>query len=290
MKKYSIVKLISVSLVLVVILCGVLCRDKKENTKNSIKNKTEKVNVIVQDNKVTQDTSIITDEKNKSEEEIMTKEKDNAEIQNEVTTEQKYESVMVNKNVKVKSTKKMLFVGDSRTVGLMEYGGIKNADFFAHSGMSVYNIYKKKLSVPKVGKITFKTLLTNKKYDRIYIMMGINEGGYNLDKTIKKYKELVSYIKKQQPKAKIILQANLHVTKKRSLKDKYINNKRINRFNKAISKLADKKRVYYIDANSLFDDSNGNLAANKTADDAHPYAKYYKVWANWIIKKTQAIN
>ena len=120
-------------------------------------------------------------------------------------------------------------------------------------------------------------------------MMGVNEGGYNFDKTVSKYKALVKYIMKKQPKAKVILQANIHVTKERSDKDKYINNKRINNFNKAISKIADKKKIFYIDANVLFDDKSGNLDKEKTADDAHPYAKYYEQWGQWIIDKTSSI-
>ncbi len=46
-----------------------------------------------------------------------------------------------------------LFIGDSRTVGLMEYAQIANADFFANTGMSVFNIHKKPVSVPNVGKV-----------------------------------------------------------------------------------------------------------------------------------------
>ena len=184
---------------------------------------------------------------------------------------------------------KNLFIGDSRTVGLMEYGCIKNADFFADSGMSVYNIHKKKISISKVGKVSLDKLLSNKKYDRIYLMMGVNEGGYNFDKTVSKYKVLVKQIVKKQPKARIILQANLHVTKARSDSDKHINNKKINKMNKAISKMADKKKIFYIDANVLFDDKSGNLDKSKTADDAHPYAKYYKQWGQWIINKTSSI-
>ena len=34
-----------------------------------------------------------------------------------------------------------LFIGDSRTVGLMEYAGIDDADYFCTVGMSVYNIH-----------------------------------------------------------------------------------------------------------------------------------------------------
>ena len=57
-------------------------------------------------------------------------------------------------------------------------------------------------------------------------------------------KELVKGISKKQPKARIILQANLHVTKARSDSDKFINNKKINKLNKAISKIANKKKIF----------------------------------------------
>ena len=35
-----------------------------------------------------------------------------------------------------------LFIGDSRTVGIATYGTLKNADYFARVGMTVYNINK----------------------------------------------------------------------------------------------------------------------------------------------------
>ena len=100
---------------------------------------------------------------------------------------------------------------------------------------------------------------------------------------------MVKNIKKKQPKAKGKKQANIHGTKERSDKDNYINNKKINKLNKAISKIADKKKIFYIDANVLFDYKSGNLEKKKTADDAHPYAKYYKQWGQWIIDKTSSI-
>jgi hypothetical protein len=40
-----------------------------------------------------------------------------------------------------------LFIGDSRTVGISEYGGLDNADFFADIGMSVYTVFTKIVSV-----------------------------------------------------------------------------------------------------------------------------------------------
>lgn len=184
------------------------------------------------------------------------------------------------------SMKNSLFIGDSRTVGLMEYGGIEDADFFCTVGMSVYNIHKKPVSVNNVGKVTLTELLNNKKYDKIYIMLGINEIGYEFNSIVNKYTELIEFIETKQPDAVIFIQANLHVTKSRSDNDKVINNNAINRLNSELSKLADNKNKFYIDANPLFDDENGCLSADKSEDGAHILAKYYKEWGNWIIKQT----
>ncbi len=188
-----------------------------------------------------------------------------------------------NDNVKIQD---VLFIGDSRTVGLSEYGGLKNADFFANVGMSVYNIYKKKVSVSTIGKVTLSELLSNKKYGRVYLMLGINELGYNYDKTVARYENLVEFIREKQPDAVIFVEANLHVTKSRSDRDKVINNKRINQFNMAISQLADGRNVRYLDANVLFDDADGNLSSDISGDSVHPYGKYYAEWGIWIMNQS----
>lgn len=182
-----------------------------------------------------------------------------------------------------------LFIGDSRTVGLMEYSAIENADFFCNVGMSVYNIQKNTVAVPTVGKVTLTELLNNKKYDRIYIMLGINEVGYKFETTVKKYSELIGFIKEKQQNAIIIIQANLHVTKSRSDSDKVVTNSAIDGLNSQLSKLANNKDVFYIDANPVFDDESGNLASDKTGDSAHLYAKYYKSWGDWITTATAEI-
>lgn len=188
-----------------------------------------------------------------------------------------------NENV---SAQDALFIGDSRTVGIAEYANIQGANFFCDVGMSVYNIHKKTLSVESVGKVTLDQLLTNKQYKRVYIMLGINEVGYNMNTTQQKYKALVDTVLEKQPNAVVFVQANLHVTKERSEKDDVVNNQNINKLNEKIKALADGKRVFYLDANSVFDDAEGNLAADKTGDKAHLYAKYYKAWGEWIVKES----
>ena len=175
-----------------------------------------------------------------------------------------------------------LFIGDSRTVGIMEYAGLNEATFFCDTGMSVFNVRKKRISVPSIGKVTLDELLADKKYGKIYIMLGINELGYEFNSIVDKYSELIDFVKNTQPDAAVFLQANLHVSKKRSDSDKVINNAAINKLNTELSKIADNKKIFYLDANVLFDDANGNLDAGKTQDQAHLLGKYYAEWGDWI--------
>lgn len=179
-----------------------------------------------------------------------------------------------------------LFIGDSRTVGIMEYSGIKSADYFCSSGLNVFQVRKERITVPNIGKVTLEELLSNKKYGKIYIMLGINELGYRLQSILDKYNELLLFIEGNQPDAVIFIQANLHVSKIRSDKDQLINNPAIDRLNKELSKLADQKTRFYLDANFLFDDPDGSLSSTKTQDNAHLYAKYYLQWGDWICTET----
>ena len=182
-----------------------------------------------------------------------------------------------------------LFIGDSRTVGLMEYAGIDGADYFCAVGMSVYNIHEKPVSVPNVGKVTLTELLNSKKYGKIYIMLGINEVGYKFSSTVEKYSELIEFVKGKQSDAIIFIQANLHVTKSRSDSDKVVNNTAINVLNAELAKLADGKSKFYLDANILFDDKTGGLSSDKSNDNTHLYAKYYSEWGKWIIRQTASL-
>lgn len=195
------------------------------------------------------------------------------------------ESADSGENINI-SMEDALFIGDSRTVGLMEYAGITGADFFCNVGMSVYNIDKKPVSVPGIGKVTFTELIGSKKYGKVYIMLGVNEVGYETETTVAKYSDLINRIRENQPNAAVFIEANLHVSKSRSDSDKTVNNAAIDRLNAELEKLADGKTVFYLDANKAFDDGEGNLASDKTSDGTHLYAKHYAEWGRWIMSQT----
>lgn len=178
-----------------------------------------------------------------------------------------------------------LFIGDSRTVGLMEYGNLENADFFADSGMSVYGLAWKKIAVSGKGKMTFDEILAEKQYGKIYLMLGMNELGYRFDTTKERYRETVEKILAAQEDAVIYLCANMHVTAEQSQKDEIYNNDNVNMINELIAGLADGERTFYLDVNELFDDENGNLDEKYTSDAFHVLGIYYVDWVDWLCTK-----
>ena len=175
-----------------------------------------------------------------------------------------------------------LFIGDSRTEGLKEYGGLNEAEFFANSGMSTFNLLSASLTLKDGSKKTLEELLSERSYERIYLMLGINELGYPSSTVIRQYSAIVDRIQALQPNARLVLEANLHVTKKKSDSDPTYGNGKLNALNNAIYQIAVDKGCGYVDVNGLFDDGQGNLDSKYSVDNAHIMGKYYTVWAQWL--------
>ena len=262
-------------IIIILVLIGVF------TIKSSIKNSDSNLNIVLEDQTTTLSNENINE--NKQQEDYVNNFQNEKQIEHiDNKTESKKNSKHEKQTVGKEYFDDALFIGDSRTVGISEYGDLNNAIFFANTGMSVYNVFEKNVSVPQVGKLKLEQLLTYKKFGKIYIMLGINELGYNQEKTLKKYKDLLKFVQEKQSNAIIYIEANLHVTAERSNKDKTINNININKINNEISQLADNEKIFFIDVNEKFDDENGNLSSNYTQDNVHIYAKYYKEWSDWL--------
>ena len=262
-------------IIIILVLIGVF------TIKSSIKNSDSNLNIVLEDQTTALSNENINE--NKQQEDYVNNFQNEKQIEHiDNKTESKKNSKHEKQTVGKEYFDDALFIGDSRTVGISEYGDLNNAIFFANTGMSVYNVFEKNVSVPQVGKLKLEQLLTYKKFGKIYIMLGINELGYNQEKTLKKYKDLLKFVQEKQSNAIIYIEANLHVAAERSNKDKTINNININKINNEISKLADNEKIFFIDVNEKFDDENGNLSSNYTQDNVHIYAKYYKEWSDWL--------
>ena len=179
-----------------------------------------------------------------------------------------------------------LFIGDSRTAGPEKYGTLDNADYFASAGLNLYTLGRTKVETADGSKIKLEDMLTNNAYGKVYIMLGINELGYDFDTTVQKYGELIDHIFTLQPDAILYVCANMHVNKLRSDLDEIHNNPAINRMNEQIAAFADQEKIFYLDVNPLFDDEEGNLAQEYISDDTHLMGIYYETWCEWYMQNT----
>lgn len=179
-----------------------------------------------------------------------------------------------------------LFIGDSRMVGMSEYSGLDNATYYAEVGLTIYSLFKEPIAPLADGSMgTLEQALHEKQFGKIYLMVGINELGTGTrEKFLETYTAAVEHIKELQPNAIIFIQGILYVTEERSAEDAYINNLNIQLRNMDISKLADQRRTFYIDVNTVYSDGKGNLSTEYTFDSAHLKAACYGQWVTFLME------
>lgn len=167
-------------------------------------------------------------------------------------------------------------------MGLSEYGNLGQAEVFASSGMSVFNLFDSQVKMKDQQKKTLEQVFSEWQFDTIFFMLGINEMGYEYSAIVKGYQKAVDRVRELQPEAVLVLEANLHVTEEKSSKSPVYNNERIEALNQDIRKMAEAGGDHFIDVNEVFDDGKGNMASQFSSDGAHVLGKYYSVWVDWI--------
>ncbi|MCF0138414.1 MAG: hypothetical protein HUJ66_08640 [Oscillospiraceae bacterium] len=175
-----------------------------------------------------------------------------------------------------------LIIGDSRTEGIRMCADIPGVTYFCSVGMGVTGAFYEAVSVANYGTVTLDSLLGMKQFGKIYIMLGINDIGGDVDTLAQRFGTLLERIRAAQPDALIIIEANLRVTS--SYNSTYVTNERIDRFNELISHYADNVTVFYLDVNPLFDDGTGRgLNPSISPDGLHVPGAQYVEWGNWIM-------
>ena len=180
------------------------------------------------------------------------------------------------------------FIGDSRMLGLHDYAGWQDsADFFCDNGFSVYKWAKDGEAVDQKNgkKVNLQKALSERKYGKIYLMVGMNDLGYGTtDLYTANMKKMLTMLRTVQPDAIICLMGNLHMAESKSDMTSVYNNISLNAKNVAMAMLADGVTTFYLDANPEFTDEKGFLKSELTFDGFHLYAKGYKQWADFIKK------
>lgn len=180
-----------------------------------------------------------------------------------------------------------LFIGDSRTVGLRDYGKFEEGPvFYASKGLTIFDLFTEEI-VEQEGqrkKITVEEALKQRQFRKIYLMVGINElGTGDVERFEKAYREAVAHIQELQPDAVIYIQSILKVTEERSNRGDYITNEGIIDRNAAIREIADGQKIFYLDVNEAVCDESGCLNPEYSGDGVHITAKYIYVWKDYLM-------
>lgn len=180
-----------------------------------------------------------------------------------------------------------VFIGDSRIVGMHDYSGLTNAEFFAKTGLTVYNLLDDKfVKDPNSGKdVSVSYMMQHYTYGKIYLMVGINELGTGGTKRFQDaYKKVLKSFRKWQPDAVIYVQSIMGVSPSKDQSDAVFNNTNIRDKNYAVSKLTDGIHIFYLNIQEIYEDKHHNLAQELTFDDVHLYAQHYDKWVKYLKK------
>ena len=178
-----------------------------------------------------------------------------------------------------------LFIGDSRMVSSAYYARLGKADYFTDVGMNVFQMFSVTASDDNFGATDLTTLLQNRTYKKIFIMLGINECGYPMSSLLSAYQEDIDTLKRLQPDATIYLLKVYGVSRSVAESASYFSPQRLQEVNDGIAGLADGKKVHCLDASHLYCDDEGYMKEEYTSDGIHPYAKDAALFAQWLCQQ-----
>lgn len=172
-------------------------------------------------------------------------------------------------------------LGNSLVEGLRLFSKLKTLHYFSATSVSVVSATQTRNVRLYDGSMgTLVQSLCQEQYDKIYIELGINEIGGNVDTFIQRYGAMIDTIRAAEPEADIYILSVLPVTRAKSQSGQVFNMPRVNLYNAALYQLAGEKQCYYMDVCAWFQGSDGYLPSNWSSDGVHLYAQYYAVWEN----------
>ncbi|MFU0831954.1 MAG: hypothetical protein ACFWUC_03310 [Oscillospiraceae bacterium] len=175
-----------------------------------------------------------------------------------------------------------LFIGDSRTEGLRNYGGLEGATYYALKGLTVNTVYTRREILENGSKMTVMQAQASHSFGKIYIMLGINELGWSSTQTfIDNYTKMVRDIKQAHPNAKIYLQAIFPVSAKKSAESSIYKNDKIVSYNHIIKTIAETENVTFLDTTQAVS-INGALPDDASTDGVHLNYKYCAKWCEYL--------
>lgn len=221
-----------------------------------------------------------------------------ATLQPETTTQNENETSVTEKTTKKAETtpdaifKNAVFIGDSRTEGFYFYSDITKycENFLVHKGLTVSDFGSKKFAGKKENQTVYEAL-KGKKYDKVFLMQGLNELGWpSSEQFVASYQKVIEKIRKLLPNATIYVQEIIEVSKKKSENDQYFTKARVDEWNQKVKGLCDGKKIVWIPLNDKLTDKNGYLISAASTDGIHLKKEYCQIWLQELIDFFQEKN
>lgn len=181
-----------------------------------------------------------------------------------------------------------VFIGDSRTEGLILNTGLSNATAYVYKGLMVDTVFTKPVVNRGGQKLSVMDALASTQFSKVYIMLGINETGWVYSQIFQsKYGDIIDRIREINPDAVIYVQGIMPVSNQVSSTHGYITNSKINEYNFLLRELAEEKQVCYIDTENAVASENGDLPEEAAVDGIHFVKDYCEKWLDYL--KTHSV-
>ena len=176
------------------------------------------------------------------------------------------------------------FVGDSRTDGFRLYSGLDRGTYFCVTGETVASATEAENWKTESGKkISLADAVAAADCGKIYLMLGVNELGWNGTEIFRSHAEtLIQRLQADHPEAELVIQSLLPVTAAQDEKHTYVNNQRILAYNQVWMELAEENGCDYVNVAEAVTGEDGCLPENMSFDGVHLNREGCRAWLEYL--------
>ena len=177
-----------------------------------------------------------------------------------------------------------IFLGDSRTVAMVSYGYISDANALAKVGISHWQVQSTTFTQNSGNRYTLSDYLRAHSEPVIYVCYGVNGmNGMDEDKYKSTYEELVDKIISLAGDRKVVIMSIWPVDDNGSYRGS-VKNEWVDKYNTFLFDMAKSKGLYYLNIASALKDENGSMKKEyDSGDGLHYKSSAYKDILEYII-------
>lgn len=164
-----------------------------------------------------------------------------------------------------------IFLGDSRTVAMVNYGFVSDEAAFAQIGISHTAVEKATITNNAGRDYTLDSYLQSHDAQVVFVCYGVNGmNGLSEEKYESSYNNLVDHIIAKAPKSKIVLMSIWPVDDYGRYKNS-VQNSWIDKYNDFLYKMAEEKGLHYLNVSEILKGKNGQIKPEYDAGDGLHY-------------------